>query len=209
MYCPLSCLKNTSELAKSKIVLQLDKRCRVKPISTKPWEVKRTNNCYSTHSSLLEAVGEDMLEEEKEELANLTSRFLHSGTMAHQVLVIVPYVKSGAQRKVETNSTLMVSEAEALVRTLEWKVVDSVAIGLSSFKKKYLFGTGNLERLRALVIGNDMITAVFLSLYQLTAAQRLQLEALFEVPVIDRYSLVLQIFLRHAATREAKLQVQC
>ena len=96
------------------------------------------------------------------------------------MLVIVPYVKSGAQRKVETNSALMVSEAEALVRTLEWKVlqqltqfslratslsnriqvVDSIAIGLSSFKKKYLFGTGNLERLRALVIGNDRITAV-------------------------------------------------
>jgi len=208
MYRPPSCLKNTSELAMSKFVLQLDKRCQIKPIFTKPWEVKRTNNSYSTHSSLLEAAGEDMLEEEeKEELANLTSRFLHSGTMAHQVLVIVPYVKSGAQRKVETNSTLMVSEAEALVRTLEWKVVDSIAIGLSSFKKKYLFGTGNLERLRALVIGNDMITAVFLSLYQLTAAQRLQLEALFEVPVIDRYSLVLQIFLQHAATREAKLQV--
>ena len=91
----------------------------------------------------------------------------------------MPYVKSGAQRKVETNSALMVSEAEALVRTLEWKVlqqltqslwatslsndiqvVDSIAIGLSSFKKKYLFGTGNLERLRALVIGNDRITAV-------------------------------------------------
>ena len=41
-----------------------------------------------------------------------------------------------------------------------YQVVDSIAIGLSSFKKKYLFGTGNLERLRALVIGNDRITAV-------------------------------------------------
>ena len=92
MYRPLSCLKNTSELAMSKIVLQLDKRCQVKPISTKPWEVKRTNNSYSTHSSLLEAVGEDMLEEEKEELANLTSRFLHSGTMAHQVERLTPEV---------------------------------------------------------------------------------------------------------------------
>ena len=92
MYHPLSCLKNTSELAMSKIVLQLDKRCQVKPISTKPWEVKRTNNSYSTHSSLLETVGEDMLEEEKEELANLTSRFLHSGTMAHQVERLTPEV---------------------------------------------------------------------------------------------------------------------
>ena len=35
-----------------------------------------------------------------------------------------------------------------------------MAIGLSSFKKKYLFGTGNLERLRGIVLGNERITAV-------------------------------------------------
>jgi len=167
-------------------------------------EIRRAQ---STDSHLLEAVGEDLLEEEKEEVTKLTSRFLHTGSMAHQVLVLLPYVKSGAEKKLETNSTLMLAEAEALVRTLEWKVVDSVAIGLSSFKKKYLFGTGNLERLRGIVLGNERITAVFISLYQLTAVQRLQLEATFEVPVIDRYNLVLQIFLQHAATREARLQV--
>ena len=40
------------------------------------------------------------------------------------------------------------------------KVVDSMAVGLSSFKKKYLFGTGNLEKLRGIVLGNERITAV-------------------------------------------------
>jgi len=140
----------------------------------------------SSHSHLLEAVGEDLLDEEKEEVNKLTSRFLHTGSMAHQVLVILPYVKSGAEKKLETNSSLMLAEAEALVHTLEWKVVDSVAIGLSSFKKKYLFGTGNLEKLRGIVLGNERITAVFLSLYQLTAVQRLQLEATFEVCLMIR-----------------------
>ena len=110
------------------------------------------------------------------------------------MLVLLPYVKSGAEKKLETNSSLMLAEAEALVRTLEWKVqlqqiilsstmsvlqfgchqlcgflfllwlfpqvVDSVAVGLSSFKKKYLFGTGNLEKLRGIVLGNERITAV-------------------------------------------------
>ena len=85
MYRPPSCLMDTNELA-------MLKRCQIKPISIKPWEVKGTNKNYSTHSSLLEAVGEDMLEEEKEELANLTSRFLHSGTMAHQVERLTPEV---------------------------------------------------------------------------------------------------------------------
>ena len=162
---------------------------------------------HSTHSHLLDDVGEDLLEDEKEEVTKLTSRFLHTGGMAHQVdhlmffvilchlqvLVLLPYVKSGAEKKLETNSSLMLAEAEALVRTLEWKVqlqqnilssthvcapirsstmwaplsswlfpqvVDSVAVGLSSFKKKYLFGTGNLEKLRGIVLGNERITAV-------------------------------------------------
>ena len=38
------------------------------------------------------------------------------------MLVLLPYVKSGAEKKLETNSSLMLAEAEALVRTLEWKV---------------------------------------------------------------------------------------
>ena len=38
------------------------------------------------------------------------------------MLVILPYVKSGAEKKLETNSSLMLAEAEALVHTLEWKV---------------------------------------------------------------------------------------
>lgn len=76
--------------------LAMLKRCQIKPICIKPWEVKGTNKNYSTHSSLLEAVGEDMLEEEKEELANLTSRFLHSGTMAHQVECLTTEVSASS-----------------------------------------------------------------------------------------------------------------
>ena len=45
-------------------------------------EIRRAQ---STDSHLLEAVGEDLLEEEKEEVTKLTSRFLHTGSMAHQV----------------------------------------------------------------------------------------------------------------------------
>ena len=45
-------------------------------------EIRRAQ---STDSHLLEAVGEDLLEEEKEEVTELTSRFLHTGSMAHQV----------------------------------------------------------------------------------------------------------------------------
>ena len=39
------------------------------------------------------------------------------------MLVLLPFVKSGAEKKLETNSSLMLAEGEALVRTLEWKVL--------------------------------------------------------------------------------------
>ena len=44
------------------------------------------------------------------------------------MLVLLPYVKSGAEKKLETNSSLMLAEAEALVRTLEWKVLSTFLI---------------------------------------------------------------------------------
>ncbi len=52
------------------------------------------------------------------------------------------------------------------------------------------------------------VTVVFVSTYRLRPSQRASLEDLFEgIAVVDRYSLVLQIFQRHARTREARLQV--
>ena len=92
----------------------------------------------------------------------------------------------------------MLAESRALVETLDWKVVDSIKIGLNSFKKKYLFGHGNLFKLEEKVASEERITAVFVSLYKLTPTQRTQFETMFQVPVIDRYHLVLQIFQQHA-----------
>ena len=46
---------------------------------------QKIGRSHSTHSHLLDDVGEDLLEDEKEEVTKLTSRFLHTGGMAHQV----------------------------------------------------------------------------------------------------------------------------
>ena len=146
--------------------------------------------------------------EEREEMEGMVERFLHTAAMAHQVFIIQPFVKTGAASKMaETTPELMMQESVALAETLDWKVVDSQAVGLLSFKKKYLFGSGRLDMLRERVVKDGRITAVFVSLYQLTSVQRLELEAVFGLPVIDRYSLVLQIFFQHARSKEARLQV--
>ena len=65
--------------------------------------------------------------------------------MHQQVLVIQPFIRFGGKMKADTNHELMLAESVALVETLDWVVVDYLTIGLSSFLKKHLFGTGKLE----------------------------------------------------------------
>lgn len=51
------------------------------------------------------------------------------------------------------------------------------------------------------------VTCVFVSKSTLTFRQKQNLEKMFGVPVIDRYSVVIQIMRLHATSMEAKLQV--
>ena len=101
----------------------------------------------------------------------------------------------GPQLKVDTTPSLMMEESLALVRTLNWKIVTPLLIGLHSLDKKHLFTTEMLETLTEAVQTDLRITAVFISLYQILPAQRIEMEARFKVPVIDRYSLGKRRFL--------------
>lgn len=120
-----------------------------------------------------------------------------------RVLLVQPFLreKAGAVH-------LMLDESKALAETLDWSVVKSICVGLNSYMRPTLFGSGKIEEIKAILAGNRQITAVFISQYKLTANQRIWLEDEFLLPVIDRYSLVLQIFQQHAMTMEAKLQVR-
>ena len=51
------------------------------------------------------------------------------------------------------------------------------------------------------------ISAIFVSTYKLTSKQRRLMEEVLQKPVLDRYNIVLQIFKRHARTKEARMQV--
>ncbi len=51
------------------------------------------------------------------------------------------------------------------------------------------------------------VSAIFVSTYRLSSKQRGIMEEVLEKPVLDRYNIVLQIFKRHARTKEARLQV--
>ena len=142
-----------------------------------------------------------------------------------RLLVIQPYFRSGGFSRDNTRKEYILDETLGLVETLGWTVVDKVTMNVNeaaiSHAKSTFFGSGQLENIKQIVDkiegvsgGEDedrkpsFISSVFISTFQLTPAQMSNIEEAVGKPVLDRYNIVLQIFKRHATTRESKLQVQ-
>ena len=70
----------------------------------------------------------------------------------------------------------------------------------------YLIGRGKLDELRAVLAGLDASSVIFD--HDLTPTQQRNLEQALEIRVVDRTQLILDIFARHARTREGQLQVE-
>ncbi|XP_050069473.1 putative GTP-binding protein 6 [Anopheles maculipalpis] len=127
------------------------------------------------------------------------------------VVIIQPYIKWGP-RKNPTKPELLLQEAEALVRSLpRWNIELTMKVPVETLDKRQLFGTGKLEELKGIIQARQEsgtpLTCVFISKGTLTYQQKQTLEQAFRLPVMDRYSIVVQILRLHAVSMEAKLQV--
>lgn len=140
-------------------------------------------------------------------------------TVAHSVLVIQPYVKWGPKKNHEVTPEDELTEAEALIGSLpNWRVAHALKVPVESLDRKILFGKGKLEELKLLVqklrensVGQQHhqspLSCLFVSKSTLSFAQKCALEEVFHLPVMDRYSVVIQILRLHATSAEARLQV--
>lgn len=151
---------------------------------------------------------EDDGDYERLQVQDFIDRQLKLAPMGHRVLVVQPYIKWGTNKDWNTSPDIKLDESRSLVRTLEdWSVVDTIKVGLTSFRKHTFFGPGNMDTIAEKIAQDRRISAVFISTNILKPIQHQHLEHRFRVPVYDRYLMVIQIFRRHAITREAKLQV--
>ena len=97
------------------------------------------------------------------------------------------------------------AELEYLAETAGAQVVGRVTQYAERFSPTYL-GTGKLQELRNRVAHDQASLAIFDD--ELTPSQQRKLEDFLAVKVIDRTALILDVFGRHARTREGKLQVE-
>ena len=148
-----------------------------------------------------------------------------------QVLVVQPnYLNSSNPQHVDKRKELMLSESVGLVQTLGWTVVDAVTMDTDCNDKKTFYSEHQLSLLRDHIsrlespaekkehlksnTQDDLdetkvpkyISAVFVSTFRLYGSQRITMEEILQKPVLDRYNVVLQIFKRHAKSKEAILQ---
>lgn len=151
---------------------------------------------------------ETLQDAEQAQAQEFIDRELKLATAGHRVLIVQPYVKWGRSKDRDTPPDVKLDESRSLVRTLaDWSVADAIKVGLTSFQKRSFFGPGNVDAIAERVARDPRISAVFISTNVLKAIQHQHLEQRFRVPVYDRYLMVVQIFRRHAVTREAKLLV--
>lgn len=127
------------------------------------------------------------------------------------VIVIQPYVKWGPMKRKEVKPENQLAEAESLIRTLNWNVEVSLKVPLDSMTRRMIFGSGKLDELKQIInqrrAEGRPLTCMFVSKSILKFVQKVNLSNFFDIPIMDRYSVVVQILRMHALTNEARLQV--
>src|SRR5882762_3945986 len=118
------------------------------------------------------------------------------------ILVDVQLQKTAAE---EHGASLQ--ELRQLVETLGWDIVGTLAQKMSSVTAASLIGPGKLEELSELVKAPPEVDSVVFD-HELTTTQVRNIREATGVEVYDRPAIILEIFHRHARTKEAQLQVE-
>src|SRR6266404_9302091 len=118
------------------------------------------------------------------------------------ILVDVQLQKTAAE---EHDASLQ--ELRQLVETLGWDIVGTLSQRLRSPTAACLIGPGKLNELSELVKAPSMAESVVFD-HELTPTQVRNMREATGVEVYDRPAIILEIFHRHARTKEAQLQVE-
>ncbi len=98
------------------------------------------------------------------------------------------------------------AELELLTDTAGSDPVETLLQRRAAFDPATLVGKGKAEELKAEVAALDIDVVVFDN--DLSPAQQRNLQQIFEVDVVDRVALILDIFAQHATSRAGMLQVE-
>ena len=131
---------------------------------------------------------------------------------ATRCLVMLPHLKrrkKGAQpttKSVEHTPENKLAEAVGLAQAIDLEVADHFIVPLPTVRPATLFGKGKIDELQQLIERED-VELVIID-HTVTPVQQRNLERAWDVKILDRTGLILEIFGRRAQTREGQLQVE-
>jgi len=97
-------------------------------------------------------------------------------------------------------------ELAALCQSAGGQIVASVIQAREKFRAGYLFGEGKLHELKSICQTSNAQLVIYDG--EFSPSQQEKLEEFLDTAVIDRPALILDIFARHARSREARTQVE-
>lgn len=132
----------------------------------------------------------------------MTQKLIDHAAPVQKAVVIHPDGRSDSPRLAEER----LEEAVGLSRALDLEIRGEEIVRIRKVTPATLFGAGKVDELAALMRAADADVAVIDD--ALTPVQQRNLEKAWEVKVIDRTGLILEIFGRRARTKEGRLQVE-
>jgi GTP-binding protein HflX len=137
-----------------------------------------------------------------------TDRLSPEGLATGRALVIEPVVRKAAARAAsfERDPAARLDEAVGIARAIDLDVAGSGIVMLAAVRPATYLGTGKVEEIAGLVKTHD--AGIVVMDCALSPVQQRNLEKAWGAKVLDRTSLILEIFGRRARTREGALQVE-
>ena len=124
-----------------------------------------------------------------------------------RALVVCPLVSTKRNKETSLRNPLFrLNEAVGLAKAIDLDVVNSFVLPLTSIQPKAFLGSGKINDIND-IIEDKSIELVIIDA-NLSGGQQKHLEEIWNLKVIDRTSLILEIFGRRARSREGSLQVE-
>lgn len=142
-----------------------------------------------------------------EEIDKAAGTIFHQNkTEAERTIIVGLETTTGSIINGKSAGERSLDELEELVRTAGGKVVKKVLQRRQGIDSAYYIGKGKLEELSLIRQALDVDMIVFDD--ELSGAQLRNIEEIVGIKVIDRTTLILDIFAQRARSREGKLQVE-
>ncbi|MGD0333806.1 MAG: GTPase HflX [Xanthobacteraceae bacterium] len=137
-----------------------------------------------------------------------SDRLSSVGSATGRALVIEPVLRRAAGRAAaaDRTPTAKLDEAVGLARAIDLDVAQAGIVMLRALHPATLLGKGKVEETAGLV--RTLEVGIVVMDCALSPVQQRNLEKAWNVKVLDRTSLILEIFGRRARTREGALQVE-